>query len=386
MDNIIKTIYTNIDQLDFTINGKLKVGVISKLEQAKIEAGQNDNKKAPFEFGNLRGIVNNNGAKGGWSYILTNSTETYTIKEKGEWSVKISIRSVLLASLGYKHSLADVIGRIKEIITPTDYRVGRVDIATDIQAGNWIPNPDLIVKRGQLTQCDIYDDDGVKVGTKDISKIYRKSKIETITVGKVNNFQMQVYNKTRQVNQTPKAEYWRNVWAKNTQYDEEFPVWRFEFRFGRDYFKKRNIYDFADFEQKIEGIMHKVVNGVYILERGVSNIARDGIKSEIWQVVSKNVINYSSFLKSEQYKTMDLKKQLNCIKVRRQDGLEKSIAGFATGIMALAGEKDFTQEELEEKVIDELSELFNNPERYKRCLKDFERKKEEFEYLEYGII
>ena len=44
---------------------------------------------------------------------------------------------------------------------------------------------------------------------------------------------------------------------------------------------------------------------------------------------------------------MDLKKQLNCIKVRRQEGLEKSIAGFATGIMALAGKEEFTQDELE---------------------------------------
>ena len=136
INNKMKKIYVGIDQLEFTLNGPIRAGVIETLEKAKQQAIKKDC-EVIFEFNGLKGLIKPNGGAGGWKYILDTGTETFTVKDT-QWGVRISVRSLFLSNLGYKGALDDVLKRADILIARSDVRVGRIDIAIDVQAPRYL--------------------------------------------------------------------------------------------------------------------------------------------------------------------------------------------------------------------------------------------------------
>lgn len=399
--NKTNIIYVGCDQLDFTVDGTFKVGFMDICEKLQSVARENDDQQL-LEFGNFKGMIQGLGGKGGWNYIINNTTATFSIKNRGEkWSLKVSVRSFILASDKYAGAIQKIVKQIKEFIAISDYRISRFDGAVDCQPDNFKIKPELFIKRGQMALGEFYKmvengkqdviskneyDELVKSNTIECGRIYRKKNIETVLLGKLPNFQICLYNKSIQINKSPKFEYWRNVWRLSPLYDNTRPVWRYEFRFGRQFFKVRYINDFVDLRREIGKIIYTATRQVYMVERLTSNISRDGKTCQHWRNIRDTLFSYVNNLNDDTPKAICLKEQLQAIKARRIDRNEKVLIGLSLNIMAMNGETTLDWNKLQKSINSQLKDISSDQQKTETANKRLSKLIKEYEYLEYGVV
>ncbi len=246
----LKPFYWNFDNLDVTFRGCIPQAMVERLEQAKVEA--TDTRAAVLlEWQGEAMHVAESGAKGGYAFRCdTGPTGAIWFFSRNQnpknWNIRVSNHANSLASLGLGGVRAEMYRFLSAIsATVQDASISRVDycldfLASDIEVATgdaFMLDPTAFVMHSHTSRAD-HDDDG-GIAMHGVSGRYT-----SITCGKMPGRQVILYEKSREVRQKQKVEWWSHWNAARTR--QNLPplggkerVWRLELRAGKDHLKDR---------------------------------------------------------------------------------------------------------------------------------------------------
>lgn len=272
----MRLFYHNFDTLDVAFQCAFSKKVRAQLAEAKKEAIQNG-QATIIELGKdkLPVSVYETGAGGGYQYRFDTGLDgmVWLVKERDvstEWNVFISVKSMALAIHGYEGMKAKIYKYLDDfgVIAPNtiDHRTGRpfekplesvnrVDYCFDFIADRFSIDPEaFVLKYAKKKKVNGKFDVDFEVNGS--GKL-----IESVTIGKMPNRQVILYDKTREVRaKYIEKDYWWQVWG----YDKERfkgTIMRVEVRSGKDDLKDRyNVTTFAELEKSFEKIFSQNLN------------------------------------------------------------------------------------------------------------------------------
>lgn len=267
-----RIIYTNFDKVEVSFQGALPASMLDKLSEAK-EKAQQENTEQIISIGKINAQVNPNGAKGGYAYSFSTGATGAIVAIKHDtnpqnWNIRISIRSACLATQGLQGALEHIrdicnglgalgVRRVPESKQePFDTLVesiARVDYCMDVIANDFVPNPQRAVAHSRAQR---------KYHIAESEVVERGKAIESVTIGKMPNKQICLYDKTKEI-AAKKTAYWYDIWstvsytvdAPTVMIDGNDTVWRFEVRVGKDALKDAGITTFQHLQERL-GILY----------------------------------------------------------------------------------------------------------------------------------
>lgn len=267
----MKKIYQNFDGLDVTFQCAIPRHIIQALKTAQQEA--KDTRKGVFiTIGKSQTQIEvaENGMKGGFAYRFDTGVDgaIWAIGESDDtkrWNVKVSAHSLMLALYGYEETKNKILKFLIEelnAIPPENRdapleRVSRFDFCVDFLANNeFVPDPKCFLTHNRSKKR--YQGNIPNIPPLDFVFVDQGRDIQTITIGKMPNRQITVYNKRREILASKKL-YWWKLWGINP---DEFKgnVWRVEIRAGKKELNKWNLRRFADFEKKAGDVIIALLN------------------------------------------------------------------------------------------------------------------------------
>lgn len=259
----LKPFYWNFDGLDVTFQGRIPQAMVDRLEEAKAEAVAT---KAPvlLEWQDEPMHVGESGAQGGYAFRCDTGPIGMTWffsrnQEPKNWNIRVSAKSNALASMGLggvraeMHRFLSAIGAdvLKASISRVDYCLDF--LASDIEAATgeaFIVNPTAFVMHSHTSRAD-HDDDG------GMSMHGVSGRYTSVTCGKMPGRQVILYEKSREVRQKQKREWWAHWNAARTRQNlpplsGDETIWRLELRAGKAHLKDRwGIRTWADLDSKL---------------------------------------------------------------------------------------------------------------------------------------
>lgn len=371
-------LYQGIDNLDFSINGTYKDGFEAYLKEQK-EIAQYDVTDTPIFFNGFTGMLKPHGTDGGYTYMIKNELFTITLKKhdvkKTPWFCKVSVRSVLLSDAGYKGTVKFVMEQMNKIVNVDDISINRVDICQDFQEKKYEIIPKSFVLKGKLKGYGFHT-------------YGNRLKQDTITIGKLPNLQATIYDKSKQSSQVDCASYWNQLHKSHPKYIEKTTVYRIEFRYGNEYLKKQNIYTFDELEEKLPLLIEKMANQVYITDDiNQKNTSRCN-KSKLWLEL---INNFYEYIKTMENDIRDIGKslefRLRSKLERKKENAVRNIVNSVINYSVLSGRRfDVSELGLLFDIKSHLEIILSNEDKKKSLSERMNKKLEEFESLNYGII
>lgn len=335
------------DGLDISYQLTIPQNLADELEAQRAIAEAPD---AYLGMVNRRGVqllVEATGAKGGYRYRCDTGMrgpfgEVWFFKRPNEgadtWGVRVSCRALPLALYG----LAKVRKQIEETLEALGMQpeegsesIGRVDVACDILAPDFVADRDNFIAHPQTTISEISTDLMQVVG--------RSGRVETITIGKNPQRQVVLYDKRAEVIATRKP-YWWPIWDAALA-EQGLPpldpkerassvVWRVEVRAYKRHLKdKWGVTTWGDLREKLPYIMHRALCDVrYSHPTGDSNRAR-WPDHPLWEIALDAFSRDFADLQSMADKAIIQKMLLEDTSRR----LENQITGYTLARAALLG-------------------------------------------------
>ena len=241
-----------VDALYLSVRGKPKDGVLEALARKKPSSPQ------PQFFGEQTALIDVPGIPGGPLNVLSQSRGQYEFSIHNEDlyleltrsanlpALIIQFRSHLLYEQDF-HGLQEIVDTLASFFLESGFStlVSRFDLALDFQAEGW--------QLGHINEADI-------ITRARTSQIYRqRSQTQTLTIGQPKRgFQVQVYNKAQEIEQSGKA-WMIDVWRESGRYNESLAVWRVEYRFQRERLRNHGIDTIADLRRSMGDLVRSVV-------------------------------------------------------------------------------------------------------------------------------
>lgn len=363
-------IYQNFDTLEISFQCALPRGILLQLEQAKKEAQSNKNPVyAEIGVNRLPVMVHEMGARGGYTYQFSTGHDKHIWlvgdrEDTTHWNVRVKVRSLCLALYGYEQTKEDVLNILDDDLRakgpdenygiPVE-RVSRFDYCVDIILKEpFNPNYHNFVCHGRTKKAEM--------GGIFYNQVATGENVETVTLGKMPNRQVTIYNKTKEIIASHKS-YWWELWGINKN-DFKNDIWRIEIRAGKKELNKWNLRTFDNFEEIVGNVINKILNDYKytIPNKNDDNRTRWPI-SPIWQktinAIKKDLFNFTSETDSELV--------LNQIKEVMIERYEKQIKGLFIGYTALTG-KDIAEipgvlDHVCGQMMDDIS---NNPNKFRQ--------------------
>lgn len=258
----MRKIYQNFDKLDVAFMGAFPQHILNTLESAKQEA-QQKNEQALAYLGNneIKVHVAQNGSSQGYTYLFDTGPdgEKWSViksQDTQRWNIFVSMSSMGLALHGYESMKERLYWLLEcfEVKAPTIINpetgapfekpveaISRFDYCIDFETDNFEPKVDNFI--------------GYRVKKKKVNGSFSVNengkRTETITVGKLPNRQVILYDKIREIKSKPvEKAYWWAVWdIVPENFNKE--IWRVEARAGKKEIKDYwGIYTFEDLESK----------------------------------------------------------------------------------------------------------------------------------------
>lgn len=268
----MKIIYSGFDTIIFAIKGAAKPSLIMQLQIYKQSAKEKQTDVAVnFDDGALRGLIAPTGMKGGYAYIIKLGGELgHVISLKKNlnrqlWNVHVKIRALALACYGWEGAVKRALSDLKRLgVSNHEISLNRVDYAMDyLNAGILLKPADFVAHaRVKKTAHKI-----------DLNSYSRGQICESVTLGKMPNRQIIVYDKRREVTEKRKPA-WFEIWGINPT-DITLTVHRVEVRLGKDQLSNSDIKTFDDFKARINVLMTRAVHVVrYVRPNDDQNVSR----------------------------------------------------------------------------------------------------------------
>ena len=266
----MKKIYQNFDGLDVTFQCAIPRYLLDTLKNAQQEA--KDARKGVLIYigkSQTQIEVAENGMKGGFAFRFDTGLDgaIWAIADSDHperYNVKVSAKSLMLALYGYqetKNKILEFLIEELKAIPPKDHdapleRVSRFDYCFDFLAEHqFTPDAKCFMtfnRSKKICHGNISNASGL-----DFSIIHQGRDIQTITIGKMPNRQITIYNKRREIMITKKS-YWWDLWQLNPD-AIKFDIWRVEVRAGKKELNKWNLRRFRDFENKAGDVIIRVL-------------------------------------------------------------------------------------------------------------------------------
>ena len=279
---IMIPIYSGFDTLSVAFQGALPIDALKNLETAKQNAiEQRTNSLITLGPGKVKMHVFDHGIKGGYAFILDTGPlgEKWFIKnsdDRKQWNLFASVGSQALAVHGYHKIKENLYSRLDDMgCQVREESVNRADYAIDFKMREFSLNPDQFVVHSHSKVQSHWSYKSVTPGNDKVSGVLRGRRFESVTVGKMPNRQIIVYDKSKAVIEQRKK-FWFEIWQL-TPNDPAHQVWRVEVRAGKKELKDTwNIRTFHDLEAMIGDVfLHATKKIKYLADdENDSNVSR----------------------------------------------------------------------------------------------------------------
>lgn len=290
-----KIVYSGFDTLDLAIKGAFSTEIIDYLEETRKEAEISE-KEFPIKLGknNLNFLIMPYGQRGGFKFVITDGPTgaIYAIKANSnldDWNLFISVRSNRLLTHGYEKTKAWIFQQLfKMEFRIVDYSINRIDFAIDIQTNNFELDFNKLITPSRAKVSSYWTEENTIGELKNHkTSIVRGGRFESITVGKMPNRQVIVYDKRRAAIDQ-KHPWWFDAWGVDRE-DPAIQVWRIEIRAGRDALAKRVLKrTFESCEAELPNFLREALEEVrYVEQKNSTNVTRSKIHP-FWKVAQEH--------------------------------------------------------------------------------------------------
>lgn len=327
-----RTLNVSCDGLAVAFQGALPQSVLDYLASEKIKA-ENAKEEIFTTVNGLQGYILPNGAKGGYRYIFNQGlmAAKWQIKHSTDatkWNLYAKMPSGALLEYGLKNCITMLSHDLKamgaKVLADS---VSRFDVCADIEMQGFEINPRLVTAHSATSARQHRAQDWQKQRDNTHIDIVGLSRVETLTIGKMPNRQIQIYDKRKQ-SIKKKLTHWFEVWGKSPK-DLE-PVWRIEFRAGKDHLKDWNIRTLVDLIEKAGDMVMQGFNDVRYLAERSTNITRSKIHP-IWDLAQKELARFLQFARQGA-----LRGQVReCFRAEKIKQLKAMIVGLAASVTEL---------------------------------------------------
>ncbi len=260
---------SGFDTLDYAMQGCLSFSGLNLLENAKDQAQE---QKAPMfvELGpdKIPCSVSQCGRRGGYSYVVDRGKvgAIYCFKKTphaNEWNILVNIRAAMLLQHGYQRAKEITLGELKGFgCILGQESVNRVDYCFDFLMKDFCIRPEQIVAPTASSVTGWIE--GRHIDDKSMFAL-RGRNLETLTVGKNPNLQVQIYDKRREAIQR-KNLYWFDVWGIDPK-DRSKQITRIEVRAYKNHLKDTwNLRTFQGIEDSFGDVVSAALEKIRYLD------------------------------------------------------------------------------------------------------------------------
>lgn len=321
------------DKLEFAAMGAASVATLDALEMARDTAKKLDH-DLPTTIGKLKCNVAPHGssAKQGYAYRVHTGKSglSFMIKrsvDKQQWNLYCEVSAQTLATTGLKSAIAECMQGFSDMeISILQISVNRIDYCVDVQMDEdgTLPKDGFQLKvenfvaQSRVTRSVEWGDDDMAESLH--LRVNSRKRIETVTLGKNPNLQVQTYDKRVQA-LTKHLWHYFDIWGKDKKNCPT--IWRVEVRLYKDHLKDWNIRTFEDVYNSIGDVFRSALLRIrYVNNPNISNISR-AENHPLWDIVCASVDegmkeNYSGIIRGRILET-------------ERDEKEKEIIGAALG-------------------------------------------------------
>lgn len=240
-------LYHGFDGLDVAFQGRVPPGLLPRLEDAQ-EQARKDMRETPLTYNGVAMMVAESGARGGYAFRCDTGPDGATWffkrpKPGDPWGVRVSVKSLALALYGLggvRARLYATLDALSISVPPGGESIGRVDYAVDVLAPGFVLMPENFVMHSHASRAD-------HIEPEPLQRHGTSGRVTSVTVGKMPNRQVIVYDKRREVLDRHKVHWWEiwNVWQERAGRPPLDPkdrdtsqVWRVEIRAGKECLKR----------------------------------------------------------------------------------------------------------------------------------------------------
>jgi hypothetical protein len=271
----MQNVWANFDGLDLAFHGTLPETTLEALAQGKalaVEAGE----AVPVTLNGTTAMIREAGRRGGYAYVFDTGEdgEIWAVMasnvEGGRWMLHCSVRSGAFAQYG---GLSAIRERLTDRLLAFGFEakpcpksgllesISRVDFAMDFHADDFILEPENIVSKGSKT--------GYFEGA---TAHWSGRRVTGVTVGKMPNRQVTIYDKTADIVAKNKS-YWWDVWGLEKY--EGCRVWRIELRAGKRFLSEVwNLRTLDELQDAVGDVMRDSMEKVRLVIPDDSNVTR----------------------------------------------------------------------------------------------------------------
>ncbi|MBU0799661.1 MAG: hypothetical protein KKA05_01530 [Alphaproteobacteria bacterium] len=276
-----------------------------RLDKAKAyakERNNGDNQAYTTKLGGLEFQIKPHGGDG-VAFILSNDLFTVAIRPaEVDFNLSVTYRSACLWQYGaqdargmlwgalLKEMKPRPVGPQNENADPIWRKISRVDWAMDFHSPEFTDeiSPDMASRivchssvkvRADIKARDEYGDET------DVYVMGRSVRTQTLTVGKKDTLQVQIYNKTDEITEKSGKTWMWKLWERaglESSGGRHFNVWRLEMRFCRQYLADRNIETFEDFDHERERLICEALTTRRLTDRTKDTNRRRWPLHPIW--------------------------------------------------------------------------------------------------------
>jgi len=333
----MKMIYNNFDGLDVSFQGAFPEDILISLAQTKelTKAAHNDDVVVKIGRSSVPVAVAATGAKGGYAYRFDTGVDgaTWFVKhstKRNDWNIRVSLKSLNLALNGYEKardnlfSMLDDFGvcgcfyNLENELLPPEQSVGRVDYCFDFLIDDFVLEAENFLAHSRSTLRGV---EPIEMDT-----VHRANKMESVTVGKMPNRQVIIYDKTLEIRQKQKP-FWWDIWNLKKE-EVTGKIWRIEIRAGKNELREWNIASFDALEFCMGDALQRILEDIrYVIPADDTNRSRWPLHP-LWESCQEKAKEVLAPYTSNAERRKIIKDLRENIVTRAQKNLRGSIATY----------------------------------------------------------
>ena len=260
---------SGFDTLDYAMQGCLSFSGLNLLKSAKEQAQE---QKAPtvVKLGpdKIPVSVSQSGRRGGYSYVVDRGKvgALYCFKKSphaNEWNIFVSIRAAMLLQQGCQKAMEITLSELKGFgCFLGQESLNRVDYCFDFLLEDFYIRPEQMIAPPTTSKMGWIE--GRHIDDKSMMA-FRGRNLETLTIGKNPNLQVQIYDKRREAIQKNNL-YWFDVWGIDPK-DKTKQVIRVEVRAYKNHLKETwGLRTFKDIEDSFGDVVSAALEKIRYLD------------------------------------------------------------------------------------------------------------------------
>ena len=297
------------------------------LEQAKQYArdrNTGNNQAYSTRFCGLEMQIKPHGGSGGAVFILSNPDFTITIRAaEVPYNISVAYRSRFLWQPDMEQKRRELWDRLLQEMKPRPpekenpdsdiygwRKISRVDYAFDFHSPEFTTEigPGLMERFVCHSSCKARWDFKVQEEGEELDAYIMgtSTRVQTLTVGKKNSLQVQVYKKSDEITEKSGKTWMYRLWEKaGLEPDEDGKhddVWRIELRFGREYLRAREVIEFADFQARRDELVSEALQKRRLTDRTKDTNRRRWPVHPMWGQAIELAGNAQQYIELNGYK------------------------------------------------------------------------------------